>query len=495
MAKRVKSSRPAGYDLELMGKTVETAGRVIVPVSGSPCSVAALLWVIAHVRHPVVLFEREACRPKVTESYVRAVAHAFGLTLETSLARAVRGTRGQLVLVVGARYGEAAEQHAPNSQIVLRPMTGRTEDEVLAELDTVGVRPHPALTLGLSEVCSEEELVAGARAATGSGNTSLEVALAAAAVEAGEFPLGSALFEKGEKRERFDPRAPTVSAQDFEGEPVAEPASSVALGPDLGLDTLRVNGYPVPLAWPLAGEASREKGKRWLFSYGSNSPKRLAERLGHKVTCAPAVAYDRERTYVGHSKTWGGAVATLVPVHGGRVEGGACLVSEADLKALDVHEGVPTKYRRQTVAVTLHPSSATKSRKVVALAYLAAPGNQKLGAPTIPYLQAVLDNLNAHGFKVESPAHMDPFARDAKGKPQILYPSGVTPFPTGDGENNAERWLRLSPAAQRARLAWEKASGISDHATIAEREKQLEATFGKKRWAKYKADLAKATES
>jgi hypothetical protein len=481
------SRAPRPSERLLLVETLEQAGRVVVLVSGTAGSVAALLWVIEHGQfHPIVQFERRDCHPKVTESYVRAIAHAYGLRLETSLEKATQGTTGQLVIVVGARFGDLVQQaHVPGAQIILRPMSGRSEADILADLDGAGVRPHPAVTLGLSEVCSQEELLAGAHAARSA--KSLEIVMAASAVEGGEFPLELALFDEGEKRETFHPA--TQTAGDFEGEPMAQPDES-ALGPDLGLDVLRVNGYPAPKEWPQEGPATRDGGKVWLFSYGSNSPRQLQERLGHPVKCVPGGATDRERTYVGHSKRWGAAVATLVPARGATALGGACLVSEDDLDVLDQHEGVPTKYRRQTIRVALFPYDARKRREITAVAYLAARGNQKLGAPSMEYLEAVLENVNAHGFKRKDLWALEPFALDRKGSPQILYPSGVTAGPAHDGENTAEMWLRLSPNAKRARLAWEKASGISTHTTIAQRDRQLEGVYGPKRWAKYRAEIA-----
>jgi len=278
-------------------------------------------------------------------------------------------------------------------------------------------------------------------------------------------------------------------------------------GPDLGLDVLAVNGYPVPRGWPEAGPASREAGKVWMFSYGSNSPRQLAERLGHEVKCVPGTAADRQRVYVGHSTGWKGAVATLVVGGGGgHADGGACLVSEADLKTLDRYEGVPTKYRRQTIEVDIYPVSRrgagpadrAKERTVSAVAYLAAPGNQKLGIPSLAYLEAVLENMRAHGFKYgyrDGPntiQDMELWGFDHKGKQKIAYPEGVVPYP-GDSENNLEMWFKKSPAAQRDELAWHVAMNLKPAgskkapATIAEWEEHLKRIFGEKRFEKYRA--------
>lgn len=500
MATKRAASKTAAKQTEI----VTHAGRVIVSVSGSPSSVGALLWVMKQgVVDPIVVFERRTCHPKVTESYVRAIAGIFHLRVETALERAVRGTKLPLVVVVGARYGDPIRDDHDGKQFILRPLVGKSEEEILAELDSLHVRPHPAITLGISEVCTDEELAEAARRAARLAVPSLEIAIATACVETGFFPPDAAMFQPGQHREQLQLGAaplteepvPQIDEEDFEGEPVAEPEIARPLGPDLGLETLRANGYPTPPAWEQAGEAFREKGKVWLFSYGSNSPEQLAERLGHKVQSVPARAFGRERTYVGHSARWKGATATLVPERGGSVDGGAVLVSEADLKALDGFEGVPKKYQRQTVEIVLQPFTKD-ARKVTAIAYLAAPGNQKLGVPSRAYLEAVAKNLNANRHDKKKPPERDmrdiePFAFDEKGEPQILYPSGVTPEQKGDGENQAEIWLRLSPSAQRAKLAWASKAIPKSPKTVAEQEALLEKVFGTKRWNAYKAKFAK----
>ncbi len=493
-----------------LGTIVESASLVNVSVSGSACSVAALLWVIQQGRlDAVVVFEPRSCHPKVTESYVRALAKTFRLRFETSYELAAGGLKRSknLVVVFGARFGDPLKQTPDKAYTIVRPMVGKTEAEILKDLDRARVRPHPAITLGITDVCTESELREAAKRKTREA-PSFEVALASAAVEAGQFPEDYVIFDENQKREPILPpkkktQAEEAPEEDFEGEPVAEPAMTRPLGPDLGMDTLRANGYPAPKEWPVTGPAFREQGKVWLFSYGANSPKQLSERLGRAVKATPAAAIDRERTYVGHSTKWNGATATLVPLEGGLEPGGAVLVSEADLKKLDKAEGVPTKYQRQTIEIWLHPHNiaSPKHRKVVAVAYLAAPGNQKLGAPTLPYLEAVLENLRQNGFLREGVFDMEPGVLDKKGKTRILYPNGVTPVKHHAGENTAEIWLRLSPAAKAAMLAHAQETHVGGAGATAKKlglaymsihawEKHLESVYGKKRWAAYKAEFA-----
>jgi len=121
----------------------------------------------------------------------------------------------------------------------------------------------------------------------------------------------------------------------------------------------------------------------WLFSYGSNSPPRLAERLGREdFAVAAAWAPGQQRAFRGHSRTWGGGVATLVPVRGATTYGYVADVTAADLRALDRYEGVAAGcYRRKTITVETHGGP----RKAIAYVHTSS----EFGAPTRAYLDAV----------------------------------------------------------------------------------------------------------
>ena len=64
-----------------------------------------------------------------------------------------------------------------------------------------------------------------------------------------------------------------------------------------------------------------------LFSYGSNSPKQLAERLGHPVEGRAAYAEGWMRVFRGYSERWQGAVASLLPSRGQKTYGYVAEVS------------------------------------------------------------------------------------------------------------------------------------------------------------------------
>jgi len=118
-----------------------------------------------------------------------------------------------------------------------------------------------------------------------------------------------------------------------------------------------------------------------LFSYGSNHPKQLSERIGRRVKGAPAFAPGMCRVFRGWSQRWEGGVASL--------EAGACTtfgyvakVTEDELRILDQYEGIASgNYRRSTVKVTV--GAEEKS----AIAYIAT--SRKKSKPSEAYLEAV----------------------------------------------------------------------------------------------------------
>jgi len=93
----------------------------------------------------------------------------------------------------------------------------------------------------------------------------------------------------------------------------------------------------------------------WLFSYGSNNPAQLAERLerpAHTLDPHAAVLTGYERVFRGMSRRWGGGTASLVHKPGARVHGYVAKVYARDLHVLDRFEGVGLGiYERRMVRV------------------------------------------------------------------------------------------------------------------------------------------------
>ena len=127
--------------------------------------------------------------------------------------------------------------------------------------------------------------------------------------------------------------------------------------------------------------------KTYLFSYGSNSPRQLAERLGHPVQGRAASVDGYLRAFRGWSQRWEGGVATLIPGRG-KTYGYIAEVTPADLAVLDRYEGVATgNYYRETMTVT------TDDGTVQAIAYLAS--STEKNAPSRAYKRAVAETIGA----------------------------------------------------------------------------------------------------
>ena len=98
----------------------------------------------------------------------------------------------------------------------------------------------------------------------------------------------------------------------------------------------------------------------YIFSYGSNHPVQLSQRL--KVTLesimertTSATLYGWERAFAGSSKTWNDqSVACIVENPEGCIEGIAVYLSPEEVEALNPFEHYPIMYGREKVKLTLH---------------------------------------------------------------------------------------------------------------------------------------------
>jgi len=131
-------------------------------------------------------------------------------------------------------------------------------------------------------------------------------------------------------------------------------------------------------------------GASLLFSYGSNTPAQLAERLGRPVETGGAFLPGYVRVFRGMSQRWGGGVASLDPQSGGVTYGLVSPVSAADLARMDQFEGVASgSYARKNVKVML--ADGTKRD---AVAYVSR--SAEFNAPSRKYLEAVAKTVDAH---------------------------------------------------------------------------------------------------
>jgi gamma-glutamylcyclotransferase len=90
-----------------------------------------------------------------------------------------------------------------------------------------------------------------------------------------------------------------------------------------------------------------------VFAYGSNlDDQQMRARCASARVEARAVLPNHALAFGGFSHRWGGAVASVVPEPGARVEGLLYRITLADLRELDRHEGRPFAYERVGKLVT-----------------------------------------------------------------------------------------------------------------------------------------------
>ena len=125
----------------------------------------------------------------------------------------------------------------------------------------------------------------------------------------------------------------------------------------------------------------------WLFSYGSNHPEQLSERLRRRdLELQQARLPDYWRVFRGYSQRWQGGVASVEPSRNFSVYGFIAYVTAADLDVLDRYEGVPRSYMRGTVRVEVPGGT------VQAVVYSAQ--SREFNPPSREYLEAVARTIS-----------------------------------------------------------------------------------------------------
>jgi gamma-glutamylcyclotransferase (GGCT)/AIG2-like uncharacterized protein YtfP len=130
------------------------------------------------------------------------------------------------------------------------------------------------------------------------------------------------------------------------------------------------------------------------FAYGSNlDGEQMYARCPTASAVTTAFLEGHALVFAGHSRRWGGAVATVAPVEGRRVPGVIYEIDEAGLGALDRHEGVPDHYQRVLVAVV-----APSGKLFDAWTYIKPAADSAAAPPPAAYI-ATLRRAYAHlGF-------------------------------------------------------------------------------------------------
>jgi hypothetical protein len=145
----------------------------------------------------------------------------------------------------------------------------------------------------------------------------------------------------------------------------------------------------------------------YLFSYGSNSTRQIAERLERQyMEIVPIDAYlqNHVRIFAGVSTKWdGGGIASIYPKEGENVYGIAVRLRQCDLDILDRFE---RSYKREMRDIILqHTISNTTNETVSAYVYIRE--NQKfVKEPAERYLRTIHEMLQQRKRKTANPTIM-----------------------------------------------------------------------------------------
>ncbi len=143
-----------------------------------------------------------------------------------------------------------------------------------------------------------------------------------------------------------------------------------------------------------------------LFSYGSNNPRQLTERIGATDGMVGAYASGHKRVFRGWSTRWGGGVASLVKDANRPAYGYAAEITTKQLSQMDRFEGVGLgKYDRKEIDVIIPDLSEDETYRAIAYVSTSHEFNQ----PSQDYLEAVAKTISAFwhlkggvsGIKVE----------------------------------------------------------------------------------------------
>jgi len=124
------------------------------------------------------------------------------------------------------------------------------------------------------------------------------------------------------------------------------------------------------------------------FDYGSNlNKKQMQERCPDSKPLFTAVLPNYKLIFVGWSRQWKGAVASIKASRGDRVRGAVYEISEQCLRKLDRFEGYPQNYNRLKVIVF-----GEDDEPVEAVTYIKA-GQIEEGQPSKEYLAVIQQGL------------------------------------------------------------------------------------------------------
>jgi len=118
----------------------------------------------------------------------------------------------------------------------------------------------------------------------------------------------------------------------------------------------------------------RKYNEQLYFAYGSNiNLEQMAYRCPGAKVFGPAALEGYELLFRGNSSR-GYGVATIAPKEGSRVEGLLWRITPANERSLDIYEGYPSFYEKETVSV-----KTPNGQSFAVMAYVMT--NERLRAP------------------------------------------------------------------------------------------------------------------
>ena len=130
------------------------------------------------------------------------------------------------------------------------------------------------------------------------------------------------------------------------------------------------------------------------FAYGSNLDlAQMQRRCPGAAAVGTATLAGHRLVFTGHSRSWNGAVASVIPDPTASVPGVLYACSEQDIATLDRAEGHPGVYRRSTVTVR-----TADGRELEALIYIKPVGAGAQDTPSADYLGLIRQAYQRLGF-------------------------------------------------------------------------------------------------
>jgi hypothetical protein len=186
-----------------------------------------------------------------------------------------------------------------------------------------------------------------------------------------------------------------------------------------------------------------------LFSYGSNNPTQLGERLGRPIGGKAAFLEGYGRVFRAWSKRWNGGVASLEEDSSRKTYGYVERVTEEELKILD---GWEKGYQRIPFQVHVAKGDGWETKTAIAYVCLSKTYNK----PSRQYLEAIIKTINAfwsddHEITVDN----IPLKRNPEHPHSFSHPLAYTCF----GGDLRTYWDEYSKSY---RTAYTPEDGIAD---------------------------------